>query len=241
MEGSRLLADKVRVPGVYFLPPSRAAGTGLPRLDVAAFVGFAERGPVDFPVPVEDVAAYGQIFGGDLPLAQDAAGNTCFANLPRAVDAFFDQGGRRCHVVRVVGSAATTAMLRLPGLFGVDDLGNVTLPTVSATSPGAWANDLRLNLRLVAKPLPPNAFADWDSDTVRWKTGGAPAAIQPGEVLRVWSGDGSSRLVAVTSVTFDRSSGDRTEASLAIGQAWREQRSETSARSRSRTRGAPAR
>ena len=235
-----MLPDRVRVPGVYFLPPRRAADTGLPRLDVAAFIGFAERGPVDLPLAVEDAATYAQLFGGDLALAQDAAGTVCYANLPRAVEAFFDQGGRRCHVVRVVGRSATTAQLRLPGLCAIDDAGNVTLPTVAASAPGAWANDLRLNLRLVAKPLPPEAFDDWDSDTIRWKTGGAPAAIQPGELLRFWSGDGNSRLVAVSAVTF-ASTAHPQEARLSIGGAWLEQRS-TSIGSRlaRRTHGVPA-
>src|SRR5215203_2470066 len=57
------------LPGVTFRtqPPSRL---GLPRLDVAAFVGFAERGPRDLPVPVEDLAGFTAIFGGDVALAQ---------------------------------------------------------------------------------------------------------------------------------------------------------------------------
>lgn len=218
-----MLADRVRVPGVYFLPPRRAAGTGLPRLDVAAFIGFAERGPVDLPVPVEDPATYRAIFGGDLALAQDADGNLVYANLPRAVEGFFDQGGRRCHVVRVAGQNATTALLRMPGLCGVDDDGNVTLPTLSATSPGAWANDLRLSLRVVAKPLPQAAFSGVDDHTISWSPGGAPSAIQPGELLRFWSSDGRSRLVPVTSVTLDRKGPDRAAATLAVGRGWVEQ------------------
>ena len=67
---------------------------------MAGFVGFAETGPFDTPVVVEDSTQYAAVFGGDLPLAQEA-GRPVWAQLPTAVRAFFDNGGRRCWVVRV--------------------------------------------------------------------------------------------------------------------------------------------
>jgi hypothetical protein len=192
----------------------------LPRLDVAAFVGFAERGPVDLPVAVEDKATFEAIFGHDLALAQAPDGEIVYANLPRAVEAFFDQGGRRCYVVRVVGVHAATATLPLPGVAGVDGDGNVTRPTLAATSPGAWANRLRLSLRLVSKPLPPTAFHFQPDGAVSWRTGGAPQAIQPGELLRFSSSDGTSRLVAVQSVALV----SPLEGTLTVGGSWAELR-----------------
>ena len=58
-----------RLPGVSFdvaTPPPAAV---LPRMDIAGFVGFAERGPVGVPVPVEDVGRFRDVFGGGVPLA----------------------------------------------------------------------------------------------------------------------------------------------------------------------------
>jgi hypothetical protein len=88
-----------RLPGVDADAALPAAPQPL-RLDVAGFVGFAEAGPFDTPVVVEDPTQYAAVFGGDLALAQEA-GQPVWARLPTAVRAFFDNGGRRCYVVRV--------------------------------------------------------------------------------------------------------------------------------------------
>ncbi|MEI2692779.1 MAG: hypothetical protein V9H69_24865 [Anaerolineae bacterium] len=103
-----------RLPGVYFLPPAQPALLTLPRLDVAAFVGFAQRGPLHTPVALEDVDTYRALFGGDVALARDAeppveAASTVRAHLPEAVAAFFRNGGRRCYAVRVAGNTAASA------------------------------------------------------------------------------------------------------------------------------------
>src|SRR5437588_1980377 len=112
-----LLTFNGRLPGVVCeaaLPPS---GEIPLRLDVAAFVGFAERGPLDLPVAVEDISQYHEVFGGDLLLARTRlGGQPVFAALPQAVRAFFDNGGRRCYVVRVAGESASPNRFRLPGL-----------------------------------------------------------------------------------------------------------------------------
>jgi len=64
------LTFRGRLPGVVCqtaLPPS---GEEAIRLDVAAFVGFAERGPLHTPVAVEDAGQYAALFGGDLQVAR---------------------------------------------------------------------------------------------------------------------------------------------------------------------------
>ena len=67
----------------------------LPRMDVAAFVGFAASGPLNLPVAVETIADFTSIFGMDLPLAWDAErGEQINAYLAPAVRAFFRNGGR---------------------------------------------------------------------------------------------------------------------------------------------------
>ena len=79
----------LRLPGVYFLPTPAPPGNLLPPLDVAAFVGFAERGVTDFPVGLDDYADYKAIFGGDLALARAAKGEVLYAHLAPSVAAFF--------------------------------------------------------------------------------------------------------------------------------------------------------
>ncbi|MDT7689992.1 MAG: hypothetical protein QOE46_2751 [Acidobacteriota bacterium] len=198
-------ASNIRLPGVYFLPSRRPPGLGLPRLDVAAFVGFAERGPLDWPVAVEDLNTYRAIFGGDLALAREQGGRTVYANLPSAVASFFAQGGRRCYVVRVAGRGSTRTLLRLGGLVriaGAQQAGSSDPPpalaTLRASSEGRWSMALRLGARLRATPLPVAAFTVLAPEVagtnitqkLSWKTGSAPDAIQKGDLLRLtYNGD----------------------------------------------------
>ncbi|MER2553698.1 MAG: hypothetical protein ABTQ28_10565, partial [Thauera sp.] len=71
-------------PGVYEERPVQTVRTRV-RLDVAAFVGLAERGPVNTPVAIDDIGQFEAVFGPALPgLA-----------LALAVRLFFANGGRR--------------------------------------------------------------------------------------------------------------------------------------------------
>ncbi len=128
-------------PGIYFHDKTPSIGLDLPPLDVAAFVGFAERGPLDIPVAVEDVDTFRSVFGSDLALARrsdsgrqdvvQTSDDIRFASLPSAVAHFFANGGRRCYVVRVAGPAAVAAQFCLPGVVSMGQL----LNGEAATSP----------------------------------------------------------------------------------------------------------
>jgi hypothetical protein len=95
-------------PGVYrTVPAPSRPPLALVRTDIAAFIGFAERGPVadDLPpgfapeslaVRLTSWAQFQSIFGGYLP-----NGALAFAVL-----AFFANGGTTCYVTRVAASAA---------------------------------------------------------------------------------------------------------------------------------------
>lgn len=195
-----------RLPGVYFLPPAQPATLTLPRLDVAAFVGFAQRGPLHTPVAVEDVDTFRAVFGGDVALARDAepptaAAATVWAHLPEAAAAFFRNGGRRCYIVRVAGGQAASARLRAPGLVGLDGAGNGRLGWLHAGSPGAWSKDVRLASRLRATPLPVGAFGVQGDGSLLWLTGSAPQAVQIGDLLRLVFADGQEWLFPVTAQT----------------------------------------
>lgn len=193
-------ASNIRLPGVYFLPNPRGRGLGLPPLDVAAFVGFAARGPLDWPVAVEDLDAYRAIFGGDMPLAREHGGRTVNAHLPTAVAAFFANGGRRCYVVRVAGRRSTRTLFRLTGLValkGEQPIGAAEGPrlaTLRASTEGRWSASLRLGARLRSTPLPASAFkviapevkpTGEVSYRLSWQTGSAPQALQKGDLLRL--------------------------------------------------------
>lgn len=209
-----------RLPGVYFLPPVRPAGLGLPPLDVAAFVGFAERGPLHLPVPVEDLDEYRAVFGAELPLAWEPGGQTAYANLPRAVAGFFANGGRRCYVVRVAGEQAQASRYRIPGLVALGGPGGGRYASIQAASPGDWSARLRLGTRLQATPLPTWAFHISAPQQLTWMTGSAPLAIQAGDVLRLTFEDGQQWLFPVTHVQRPPGATPATPLALVAEQAW---------------------
>jgi phage tail sheath protein FI len=116
-----------RTPGVYveWLDPNPQHIVPR-RTDVAGFVGIAERGPFQEPMKVESYRQFVTTFGDRIPDSY----------LAYVVAGFFENGGRRCWVVRVVDpDAARPARIRLL-VEGWEPL------VVEATSPGAWGNDI---------------------------------------------------------------------------------------------------
>lgn len=124
-------------PAVYV---ERADAAGPPplvlRTDVAAFVGIARRGPLDTPVPVESFRQFDAHFGEF----------TGAGYLAYAVRGFFENGGRRCWVVRVASldaaGGAQAASLKL-----TDTAGRVVF-SVAASSRGGWGSALSLEIGL---------------------------------------------------------------------------------------------
>src|SRR5437588_121376 len=87
-------------PGVYYEAVDLDSGQiGPIRTDIAAFVGIAERGPLHAPTPVTTWEQFQSAFGNFIPQGY----------LAYSVKAFFENGGSRCHVVRVAGGTAATA------------------------------------------------------------------------------------------------------------------------------------
>jgi hypothetical protein len=208
-------------PGIYHLPeePLRAL-TGA-RMDVCAFVGVAPRGPARPPrfetawaqrptderstafprslaVPVESFDAYQRLYGGF-----EGPGL-----LPYAVASFFEQGGRRAYVVRIVH-----AYTRDEGGSAVPDddanAGRVATGTLTGTSgallsaggdpielrardEGAWGNGLTARLSFETAPLdsryvgPTEIAVDRDQD------------MPTGSLLRFHFADGTRVLRFVT-------------------------------------------
>lgn len=149
------------IPGIAVEVPPAAFPDALPRMDVALFVGFAERGPVHQPVAVESVDAFASVFGGDLALAHGSGDDgPAMAALPPSVRGFFSNGGTRAFVIRVCRTEALEQRLRGAGcaLDGVAVARTFTLPGVTAegggaarvraSSLGSWADDMRVSARV---------------------------------------------------------------------------------------------
>ncbi|MGB3519057.1 MAG: hypothetical protein WBA43_21565 [Elainellaceae cyanobacterium] len=144
------------IPGIAFRVETPTT-VSLPRMDIAAFVGFAQRGPVHLPVVVESYPEFVNLFGGLYPLAWDGEhGLWQTACLAPAVQAFFTQGGRRCWVVRVADeSQAQTNQFLLPGLLQTD--GTSYSPVYAqARSLGSWSDTIQVQTECLFQSL---AFA----------------------------------------------------------------------------------
>jgi phage tail sheath protein FI len=124
-------------PGVYYQRmDATAPGISAIRTDVAGFVGIAVSGPLDTPVPVQSwkqfQAYFGSFSGGGF--------------LAYAVRGFFENGGRRCWVVRVASNdpvgGALPATLELASTIPGRSVWNI-----HASSPGTWGNSLTISLR----------------------------------------------------------------------------------------------
>lgn len=157
----------VGAPGLYLDPdvPLRRL-TGV-RMDVCAFVGVSPRGPARPPVvdekwgndrscldphrprqrtiavPVESFDEYRRLYGGF-----EGPGL-----LPYAVASFFEQGGRRAYIARIVHKYADpfdemsgVATGTVPGIKG-------NTLVLQARNEGAWGNRLQAQLRFINRPV----------------------------------------------------------------------------------------
>jgi uncharacterized protein len=127
-------------PGVYIVqvPPAARAITAS-TTSTAAFIGMAEKGPSQKAHLVGCFPEFLKTFGGfttkDALAIEDARvppDNNIY--LPYAVWAFFQNGGRKCYIIRLAPDAISSSA-KVPGEDG-DTF------TVSATSPGVGGNTL---------------------------------------------------------------------------------------------------
>jgi hypothetical protein len=173
-----------RLPGVDCQPALPPSPTVI-RLDVAGFVGFAERGPLNVPLAVEDINQYRAVFGGDVIVATDG-GIPVYANLPGAVQAFFDNGGRRCYVVRVAGPSAAAARWLVPGLRLWQPDGSVGPVYLQAAWPGTWSTGYGVGTQLLTQPLAVTAAYQRASTS---PPGPGTLSLAPGSMPWVQVGD----------------------------------------------------
>jgi hypothetical protein len=191
-----------RLPGFRFEAQAPALDEWLPRMDVAAFVGFAASGPLNLPVAVESVAQFTAIFGADARLAWDRRlGVETYAYLAPAVRAFFDNGGQRCWIVRVARESADKHTLNrarsnyfhVPGLMAAalntsdankqHEVTKLNPALVEARSEGSWSDILTVSASLVSRPARVKSFSMAE---LRLELAlDSPDDLVPGDLLRL--------------------------------------------------------
>lgn len=140
-------------PGVYIEElsgPKPIEGVGT---STGAFVGIAERGPINSPQLITNLTQFADTFGGFMPSAFLAYG----------VQHFFTEGGTRCYVVRAFKESAepteddpypdlARAVLTIEGDVSSPPSPPASPPdgtptlNVSAKSPGAWGNQISVRV-----------------------------------------------------------------------------------------------
>lgn len=181
-------------PGVG-VAVQRPQASDAPRMDVALFLGLAEKGPLHRPVIIDSPAAFASVFGGPAPLAMQADGTVATTLLAGTVAAFFAAGGTRCHVVRLARSAELARLLgddpdgddvarpcrfALPGLM----LGGQPL-VLRAASPGSWADRLLVAARIERSLGRPRLLLRVDAGSQRLVFG--PHGLSPADPDSLWA------------------------------------------------------
>ena len=185
-----------RLPGIYFQVEAPPTNEVLPRMDIAGFVGFAEKGPLHTPVAIENVARFRDIFGEDLVIAWDSGRRAmATAHLGAAVEAFFEQGGRRCWVVRVADNPVHYSF----PLPGVVDAETGSPMHVRARCPGDWAEQFKVSTVLNVEAIATSArLVPSAGDVFALGVSQAQAGeLSPGDLLRMTSEDGNEYIGTV--------------------------------------------
>ena len=152
-------------PGITFQSEIPTA-VSLPRMDIAAFVGFAGKGPLNLPVAIESYLDFVKTFGDRYSLAWDSESNIQqTACLAPCVESFFSQGGQRCWVVRVAQvETAETATFPLAGLLKTTPGGYIPL-SAQARYPGSWSDTYQAKAELLVSPqMLPSTTVQADAD-----------------------------------------------------------------------------
>lgn len=203
-------------PGVYFdeaTPLFRLTGV---RMDVCAFVGVAPRGPARVPladdelddwlrplpfldrqrrrrsvaVAIESFDEYRRVYGGF-----EGPGR-----LPYAVQAFFEQGGRRAYIVRIVheyGDVRDQLGIARAVLDGVQPVGGGVV-RLRARHEGAWGNRLRAALFFDTTPVAIDRTRSTPSELFV----ASDAPIAEGSTLQATMPTGEHRLATVNWVSM---------------------------------------
>jgi phage tail sheath protein FI len=142
------------------------------RTDITGFIGLAQRGPLNTPVPVGSVkqfeAHFGSFIGGGF--------------LAYAVRGFFENGGRRCWIARVAareGARPATSSTLAWTASG--------LPRwqVDASGAGVWGDGLTLSISTV---FPARTFTVAGDVGTRWINVASVAGFQRADLVELQQG-----------------------------------------------------
>jgi Bacteriophage tail sheath protein len=129
----------VRPPGVHVEDDARHqhAALSIHPSGIPGFVGFCERGPLDVPVRLSGMEAFTQIFGH---LNRDTY-------LETSLNAFFDNGGQQCFVVRIAHRQESgPGVAARASKADVRDSKTGRRLVIEAASPGRWGDSLRFRV-----------------------------------------------------------------------------------------------
>lgn len=208
-------------PNIYRVPDEMRRTLGQVRMDVCAFVGVAPRGAVRVPIEPE-ACLPGQVF---VDPAQPRCRSQAVAvhswdeyqrefggfegpgRLPYAVASFFEQGGRKAYVVRIVhayGDAEDAAAVAHGEISNLD-AGAVTV-RLDARSEGAWGNRLRVAMGFSITALVNEAHSSTSELLFS-----LAEPVRVGELLRINLEGGGSELRFISQVWPDgeNAEGDR--------------------------------
>lgn len=225
-------------PGLYWPPPDPVRALTGVRMDVCAFAGVAPRGPAR--VPVFNASWDSPPFTEGLTVTHSVAtvveswndyvrrygGYEGPGLLPYAVASFFENGGVRAYIVRIVhdyraadGSADKeqnalgVASARFPGLLAASSVGDFGI-RLCARDEGDWGRKLKatLTFRTKALALPSTAFTSKGfvfergldivaGATLRLDHGSEPHSIA--RVARTWEEWHPNRAIVERHAAFD--------------------------------------
>jgi Bacteriophage tail sheath protein len=183
-----------RSPGVYL---QEAAERRFVRLEavpmnVTAFLGIAQRGPLYTPRRITSFTEFKDVYGAFVP----------YGYLAHAVFGFFANGGRECHVVRIA---------HLPADEGADGAARATLATkarsgadllaLTASSEGTWGNRVKVDVGEPKRPtstlLTQDVAPGSSSARVRSTRG-----FGPGDVVELRDGS-ATQFMVLTEISGD--------------------------------------
>jgi hypothetical protein len=218
-------------PGIYLYPDTPVRTLTPERMDVCAFVGVAPRGPVRVPVITEKFRDESQCVDPARPVRRTVAyavesfdeyedlygGFEGPGLLSFAVAAFFEQGGRRAYIARIVHDFGDAA-LNAAGVAAGDVPGAHTSAgplRLRSRNEGIWGNALTAAISFTAAPLLFTSASKSGLEGADVKAGALLRLTLPGgaQVLRfVVDGSGTFETQALEAPEF----AETVEAALAI-------------------------
>ncbi|HTS31291.1 MAG TPA: hypothetical protein VMH81_35705, partial [Bryobacteraceae bacterium] len=162
-------------PGVYFEKADQAEQP-VPsvRTDVAAFIGIAQRGPLDQPIACTTFAQFQATFGTYLPNGY----------LAYAAQAFFQNGGQKFYGVRVAAPKSETVTA---GPQPADGSASI-VTSVAGFAAGALVTARQTAAANTAGPQPPDRQSSIVNTTAGLTQGSLVRVVQPGPpAVQAWN------------------------------------------------------